>query len=112
NAANKTYSYDVTVTNNGPTPLLTPFMLTFDGLQPINGQVLGASNPTASGTVWLDLGANVTGGELFAGQTTTVATVTFSNPSGLKLSFRSGLLAMPAPNADPIIDSPPLTTAT
>ena len=45
------------------------------------------------------------GGELFPGQTTTADTVTFYNPSGLKLAFKSGLLAMPAPNADPIFDA-------
>ena len=55
NAASKTYSYNVTVTNNGPTPLLAPFDLTFDGLQPINAQVVGATGPTADGSWWLDL---------------------------------------------------------
>ncbi len=110
--ANKTYSYSVIVTNNGTTPLLTPLALTFDGLQPVSDQVVGATNTTTAGTTWVDLSASVPGGELFPGQATTVATVTFSNPSGLKLSFKTGLLAMPAPNADPIFDSQPLTTAT
>jgi len=112
NAANKTYSYSVTVTNNGPTPLLTPVDLTFDSLQPVNDQVLGATNLTANGTVWFNVSGDVPGGELFAGQATTVATVTFSNPSGLKLSFKTGVLALPAQSADPIFDSQPLTTAT
>jgi YD repeat-containing protein len=112
NAANQTYSYSVTVTNNGPTPLLAPIELTFDSLQPVNGRLMSASKVTADGTAWLDLSADVTGGELFPGQTTIVATVTFSDPSGLKLAFKSGLLAMPAPNADPVFDATPVTTAT
>src|SRR5262249_12094727 len=112
NAANTTYSYDVTVTNNGPTPLLAPFKLTFDGLQPANAQVLGATSSTANGTVWVDLSANVPGGALFAFQTTTVGAITFSTAARLSLSLKSGVPAMPARNADPIIDGQPVTTAT
>ena len=42
----------MTVTNNGPTPLLAPIELTFDGLQPVNDQLMAAANTTAAGTLW------------------------------------------------------------
>ena len=113
NAAQKTYSYSVTITNNGPAPLLAPFHLTVDGLQPNNAQLLGALEYDGrQHDVDRLERACVPNGELFAGQTTAATTVTFYNPSGLKLAFKSGLLAMPAPNAAPIIDSAPVTTAT
>lgn len=62
--------------------------------------------------MWIDLSALLPNGELFAGQTTAATTITFSNPSGLRLSFKSGVFATPAPNAAPVIDSAPVTTAT
>src|SRR5262249_29465223 len=72
---------------------------------------LGGTGPTPDGSWWIDLGAFVPGGRLATGQSTTVATVTFSNLSGLRLSFRAGLLAMRAPNSAPGFDSPPVETA-
>ena len=111
NSAQKTYSYSVTVTNNGPAPLVGPFYLTFDGLQPINDQVIGALPPNANGSQWLDLSAEISGGTLAIGKTSAVATVTFTNPSGLKVSFKSGLMATPVPASSPVFDAQPTATA-
>ena len=95
NAATKTYTYSLTITNNSPTALLSPFYLTFDGLTPTGDQVLSAMNPNAQGTVWLDVDSVITSGKLAPGQTSSVATVTFYNPSGGRLTFKSGLLGAP-----------------
>ncbi len=111
NAGNKTVSYSLTITNNGPTALLSPFYVTFDGLT--NGvQVVSANNPNAQGTVWLDVDSIITGGKLVTGQTSKVTTVTFYDPSGGRLAFTSGLLALPSANANPVIDSLPALTVT
>jgi RHS repeat-associated protein len=110
NAAAKTYSYNLTITNNGPTVLLAPFYLTFDGIQPNGTQVLSAISPNAQGTTWLNVGSSIPGGRLNVGQTSSVTVVTFYNPSGLKLAFKTGLLALPATTANPVIDAPPLST--
>ena len=107
NAATKTYTYSLTITNNSPTSLLSPFYLTFDGLTPTGDQVLSAMNPNAQGTVWLDVDSVITSGKLAPGQTSSVATVTFYNPSGGRLTFKSGLLALPSANANPVIDALP-----
>ncbi len=112
NALAKTYTYNLTITNNGPTPLLAPFYLTFDGLQPNGTQVMSGTGPNAQGTWWLNVGSYMPGGELNVGQTSSVAIVTFYNPTGLKMAFKSGLLAIPAANAKPVIDAPPSSTAT
>src|SRR5262249_44404661 len=99
NALAKTYSYNLTITNNGPTPLLAPFYLTFDALQPNGAQVVSGTGPNAQGSWWLAVGSSIPGGRLNAGQTSTVMVITFYDPSGLKMAFKSGLLALPAPNA-------------
>ena len=71
NAANKTYSYSVTVTNNGPTPLLPPFELSFDSLQPVNDADDRRGEHDRQRHLWVNLSSDVPGGKLFAGQTTT-----------------------------------------
>ena len=103
NAAAKTFSYNLTITNNGPTTLLSPFYLTFDGLAPTGDQVVGITSQTAQGTWWLDVDSVITGGKLSSGQTSSVATITFYNPTGQRLTFKSGLLALPSANANPVI---------
>ncbi len=109
NAAAKTYSYSLVITNNGPTTLLSPFYLTFDGMTPTGDQVLSASQ-NAQGTWWVDVDSVITGGKLTSGQSSGVATVTFFNPTGARLTFKSGLLALPSANANPVITTAPSTT--
>ncbi len=110
-AVTQTYSYDITLTNITGYDILAPFVLTFDSLGPTDARVLnlpGQQSPT--GTWWVDLSSAVAGGRLTPGQTSAPITITFSDPSGLRPSFQTGALAMPAPSAPPIIDSQPVAT--
>src|SRR5205823_1788703 len=60
---------------------------------------------------WVDFSGTVANGRFTAGQTTALKTVTFFDPSGLRLTFQAGVLAMPTPNAPPVLDSQPVTSA-
>ncbi|WP_205678900.1 CARDB domain-containing protein [Aquisphaera insulae] len=107
-----TVTYDVRVTNTSSYDLRGPLMLRLDGLQPADARLLGSRFDPSDGTFWLDLTSAATGGVLTAGQTTAVRPLTIAYPIGSKLTFRPALLALPYPNAAPVFDSLPITTAT
>jgi hypothetical protein len=110
-AVAQTYSYDVTLANNTGYDLLAPLILTFDDLSPSGSQVENAVQQPGTGTWWVDLSGTVASGRFVAGQTTASTTITFSDPSGVRIGFQAGVLAMPAPSAPPVIDSQPIVTA-
>ena len=112
NAVAQTYSYDVTLTNNTGYDLLTPVILSFDSLDPAGTQPEGGTQQQSTGAWWLDLSSLFPGGRFTAGETSAVDTITFYDPSGLRISFQASVLAMPTPNAPPVIDSSPVTAAT
>jgi hypothetical protein len=107
-----TVSYDVTVTNKTGYDLLAPMVLYFDGLRPAAAQLAHSTVDSTTGDWWIDLGSLLAGGRLKAGEATTQTIVTIQSPTSQRLGFSAGLLAAPYPNADPIFDSEPITTAT
>ncbi|MGA2035933.1 MAG: putative Ig domain-containing protein, partial [Thermoguttaceae bacterium] len=111
-ALNQTYLYDVTLTNNTGYDLLTPVFLSLDSLKPGNARLLDSLGQETAGSWWIDVSSLFSDGRFAAGQTTAPLTVTFYDPSGARLSFHSGVLAMPTPNMAPVIDSTPVATAT
>ncbi len=111
-ALTQTYTYDVTLTNNTGYNLLTPVIISFDSLSPAGTYPEAAVQQSATGAWWLDLSSLIPGGIFYAGQTTAVDVITFDDPSGLRIGFHSSVLALPTPNAPPIIDSAPVTAAT
>jgi YD repeat-containing protein len=111
-AADQTYRYDVTLTNNTGYDVLAPVVLTLDSLKPGPARLLGSLGPQTAGAWWIDASSLLPDGRFLSGQTTAPLTVTFHNPSGARLSFHSGVLAVPTLNVAPVIDSTPVTTAT
>ncbi|MGA2068563.1 MAG: CARDB domain-containing protein, partial [Thermoguttaceae bacterium] len=111
-ADNQTYLYDVTLTNNTGYDLLTPLILTLDSLGPGGVQLLGSGGQQTAGSWWVDFSSLFPDARFTAGQTTAPLTVTFYNPTGARLTFHAGVLAMPTPNTPPVLDSTPVTTAT
>ncbi|MGE3817844.1 MAG: putative Ig domain-containing protein, partial [Isosphaeraceae bacterium] len=109
-AADRTVSYDVTITNTAGYDLRAPLYLSFDHLWPNVATPAGATGPNADGAWWVDLSADLTAGRFGSGQSIT-RTVTFSVPSDERLSFKTGLLAFAYPNAAPVFDARPVSVA-
>ena len=108
----QTYLYDVTLTNETGYDLLTPVVLTIDSLGPAGAELEGSLGQQTAGAWWIDVSSSIPNGRFLAGQTPATLTVTFKDPSGAKLSFHSGVLAMPTVNLAPTISSAPVTAAT
>ncbi|MBX9639797.1 MAG: putative Ig domain-containing protein, partial [Mycobacteriaceae bacterium] len=108
--ATGTVAFDVKVTNRTDYELRIPVMLVLDPARYFAGTPVGAS---LTGGLWfLDIGADLPSGILPPGGSTTVRTVTLTNPQAQHIEVGSGVYSVPYPNQPPKFTSAPLTDAT
>lgn len=102
------------VTNLTQFNLVVPLILYVNSLQPTTASVEGGMLNVPTGQWWLNLSSSISGGGtvLIPGGSTISVPFTIYNPAGGKISFKSGVFAMPLNSVAPVFTSTPITSAT
>src|SRR6185436_17064366 len=101
----------VKVTNKTDYDLRVPLLLVLDPSRYFQGTAIGA--PLRDDGLWLlDIGQGLPNGVFAPGASTTVRTVTLTNPQSQHVNLGSGVYALAYPNTSPAFTTAPNEAAT
>jgi len=106
----ETISYDVILTNIDDHALLLPLSLVVTPKGTFEGQPLNAFDEQ-DGAFFIDLSTNVLDGVLEPGESTTIDTITLTDPNSQRVFAEHDIFAVPTKNARPVFTSDPVTSA-